>query len=175
MSSASLNCRLNLTEITTTGRNVEYNTRINQLIMRIRSPRSTAMISGRGHLSCTGAHSLDDAHAAARRFARIVQKLGFPVTFSKYKVHNVLSVSQTFPVRLDGLHEELRGCSSYEPELFPGLYFHCEKVRICVFHNGKMNFTGSSDLTADTRVFQRLYRLCARPGVTTKYKHRFYY
>ncbi|XP_055004243.1 uncharacterized protein LOC129407401 [Boleophthalmus pectinirostris] len=140
-----------------TGRNVEHNSRFNQVIMRIRSPRTTAMITERGHLTCYGACSFEDAHRAARRFARIIQKMGFPVSFSNFKINNVTTVFQSFRVRLNRLSEALRGHCSYEPERFTGLYFHFENVRICVFHTGKMIFTGSSDLSMYTRAFWRLY------------------
>jgi transcription initiation factor TFIID TATA-box-binding protein len=50
--------------------------------MRIRSPRTTALIFSSGKMVCTGAKSEDDSSQAARRYARIIQKLGFAVKFN---------------------------------------------------------------------------------------------
>jgi transcription initiation factor TFIID TATA-box-binding protein len=50
--------------------------------MRIRNPRTTALIFGSGKMVCTGAKSEEDSLQAARRYARVIQKLGFPVGYS---------------------------------------------------------------------------------------------
>ena len=61
-------------------RNAEYNPkRFAAVIMRIREPRTTALIFSSGKMVCTGAKSEEDSRMAARKYARIVQKLGFPV------------------------------------------------------------------------------------------------
>jgi len=62
-------------------RNSEYNpARFTGLIMRIQNPRATALIFRSGKLVCTGARSEQDSFLAAKKFARIIQKLGFPVS-----------------------------------------------------------------------------------------------
>jgi len=64
-------------------RNSEYNpARFTGLIMRIQNPRATALIFRSGKLVCTGARSEEDSLLAAKKFARIIQKLGFPVSVS---------------------------------------------------------------------------------------------
>ena len=61
-------------------RNAEYNPkRFAAVIMRIREPRTTALIFSSGKMVCTGAKSEEDSRLAARKYARIIQKLGFPV------------------------------------------------------------------------------------------------
>lgn len=47
--------------------------------MRIREPRTTALIFSSGKMVCTGAKSEEDSRLAARKYARIIQKLGFAV------------------------------------------------------------------------------------------------
>lgn len=43
-------------------------------------------------------------HLAARKFARVVQKLGFPAKFLDFKIHNMVgSCDVCFPIRLEGL------------------------------------------------------------------------
>ena len=63
-------------------RNAEYNPkRFAAVIMRIREPRTTALIFSSGKMVCTGAKSEEDSRLAARKYARIIQKLGFVVRF----------------------------------------------------------------------------------------------
>ena len=52
--------------------------------MRIREPRTTALIFSSGKMVCTGAKSEEDSRLAARKYARIVQKLGFQVRLLGY-------------------------------------------------------------------------------------------
>jgi transcription initiation factor TFIID TATA-box-binding protein len=76
----NLGCKLDLKKIALHARNAEYNPkRFAAVIMRIREPRTTALIFSSGKMVCTGAKSEEDSRLAARKYARIVQKLNFPV------------------------------------------------------------------------------------------------
>lgn len=80
----NLNCKLDLKKIALHARNAEYNPkRFAAVIMRIREPRTTALIFSSGKMVCTGAKSEEDSRLAARKYARIIQKLGFTVSFKK--------------------------------------------------------------------------------------------
>ena len=79
----NLGCKLDLKRIALQARNAEYNPkRFAAVIMRIRAPRTTALIFSSGKMVCTGAKSEEDSIQAARRYARVIQKLGFPVKFN---------------------------------------------------------------------------------------------
>lgn len=72
---------MDLKKIALHARNAEYNPkRFAAVIMRIREPRTTALIFSSGKMVCTGAKSEEDSRLAARKYARIIQKLGFPVS-----------------------------------------------------------------------------------------------
>ncbi len=74
-----------------------------------------------GKMVCTGAKSEEKSRLAARKYARIVQKLGFPAKFKDFKIQNMVgSCDVKFPIRLEGLVLTHSQFSSYEPELFPG-------------------------------------------------------
>lgn len=76
-----LGCTLDLISINAHTRNSEYNPmRFNGVVMRIREPRSTALIFKSGKIVCTGARNEHDALLASKKFARIIQKLGFNVS-----------------------------------------------------------------------------------------------
>ena len=66
------------------------NSMLQMITMKLRKPKTTASIWSSGKISCTGATSPEDAKAAARRFARSLQKLGFKVRFHNYRIVNVL-------------------------------------------------------------------------------------
>lgn len=80
VSTVNLSCKLDLKKIALHARNAEYNPkRFAAVIMRIREPRTTALIFSSGKMVCTGAKSEEDSRLAARKYARIIQKLGFTV------------------------------------------------------------------------------------------------
>lgn len=81
VSTVNLGCKLDLKKIALHARNAEYNPkRFAAVIMRIREPRTTALIFSSGKMVCTGAKSEESSRLAARKYARIVQKLGFDVS-----------------------------------------------------------------------------------------------
>lgn len=72
--------------------------------MRIREPKTTALIFASGKMVVTGAKSEDDSKLAARKYARIIQKLGFQSKFTDFKIQNIVgSCDVRFPIRLEGL------------------------------------------------------------------------
>jgi len=149
VSTVSLGCPLDLKKIALHARNAEYNPkRFAAVIMRIRDPRTTALIFSSGKMVCTGAKSEEDSRLAARKYARIIQKLGFPAKFKEFKIQNMVgSCDVKFPIRLEGLMLTHSQFSSYEPELFPGLIYRMVKPRIVllIFVSGKVVLTGAKE------------------------------
>ncbi|XP_050298904.1 uncharacterized protein LOC126737872 [Anthonomus grandis grandis] len=147
VATVDLHTILDLTKINARTRNSEYNPmRFHGVIMRIREPRSTALIFRSGKIVCTGARNEHDALLASKKFARIIQKLGFNIKFANFKIQNlVASCDLRFPIKLENLNHMHGQFSSYEPELFPGLIYRMIKPRIVllIFVNGKIVFTGA--------------------------------
>ena len=117
-------------------------------IMRIRSPKTTALIFASGKMVCTGAKHEEQCRQAARKYTRIIQKLGFPAKFSEFKVQNIVATCDVrFPIRLEGLAFEHCNFASYEPELFPGLIYRMvsPKVVLLIFVSGKLVITGAKN------------------------------
>jgi TATA-box binding protein (TBP) (component of TFIID and TFIIIB) len=109
--------------------------------MRIRDPKTTALIFASGKMVVTGAKSEDDSKLASRKYARIIQKLGFNAQFTDFKIQNIVgSCDVKFPIRLEGLASKHHNFSSYEPELFPGLIYRMMKPKIVllIFVSGKI-------------------------------------
>ncbi|KAM0936637.1 putative TATA-box binding protein [Dioscorea sansibarensis] len=130
VSTSNLCCKLDLKVIAQQARNAEYNPkRFAAVIMRIKEPRTTALIF------CSG-----------KMYARIIQKLGFDVQFKEFKVQNVVGTCDVqFPIRLEGLSCSHDHFCSYEPEIFPGLIYRMKepKTVLLIFVSGKVILTGS--------------------------------
>lgn len=161
VSTVNLDCKLNLKKIALHARNAEYNPkRFAAVIMRIREPRTTALIFSSGKMVCTGAKSEEESKIAARKYARIVQKLGFKVKFQDFKIQNMVgSCDVKFPIRLEGLVLTHSQFSSYEPELFPGLIYRMVKPRIVllIFVSGKVVLTGAKVKQEILEAFENIY------------------
>ena len=81
-------------------------------------PKTTALIFASGKMVVTGAKSEDDSHLAARKFARLIQKLGFDAQFKDFAIQNVTASGDVkFPIWLEGLYEKHQTFSSWEPEV----------------------------------------------------------
>eukprot|EP00126_Sphaerothecum_destruens_P015164 Sdes_comp9087_c0_seq2m542 len=147
VSTTNLGCKLDLKTIALRARNAEYNPkRFAAVIMRIRDPKTTALIFASGKMVCTGAKSEQQSRLAARKYARIVQRLGFPAKFTEFKIQNIVgSCDVKFPIRLEGLVFSHGHFCSYEPELFPGLIYRMmqPKIVLLIFVSGKIVLTGA--------------------------------
>lgn len=146
--------------------------------MRIRDPKTTALIFASGKMVVTGAKSEDDSKLASRKYARIIQKLGFNAKFTDFKIQNskiiarrtgevvanrcatvVGSCDVKFPIRLEGLASKHHNFSSYEPELFPGLIYRMMKPKIVllIFVSGKIVLTGAKVREEIYQAFELIY------------------
>ncbi|CAF2265493.1 unnamed protein product [Rotaria magnacalcarata] len=161
VSTVSLGCKLDLKRIALQARNAEYNPkRFAAVIMRIRSPRTTALIFTSGKMVCTGAKTEDDSIQAARRYARVIQKLGFPAKFLDFKIQNMVgSADVSFKIRLEALALAHESYCSYEPELFPGLIYRViqPKIVLLIFSSGKVVLTGAKERREIHEAFELVY------------------
>ena len=161
VATCNLSVELDLKTIALHARNAEYTPkRFSAVIMRIREPKTTALIFRSGKMVVTGAKSEDQARNAARKYARIIQKLDFPVRFTDFKIQNMVgSCDVRFPIRLEGLAYKHSHYSSYEPELFPGLIYRMvqPKIVLLIFVSGKVVLTGGKVRNEIYKAFEQIY------------------
>ncbi|XP_052505336.1 TATA-box-binding protein-like [Budorcas taxicolor] len=159
----NLGCKLDLKSIALHARNAEYNPkRFAAVIMRIREPRTTALLFSSGKMVCTGGKSEEQARLASRKYARIIQKLGFPAKFLDFKIQNMVgSCDVKFPIRLEALVLSHQQFASYEPELFPGLVYRMIKPRLVllIFVSGKVVLTGAKVRSEIYEAFNNIYSI----------------
>ena len=165
-STVNLGCKLDLKQIARNARNVEYNPKkIESATMRMLKPRTTAMIFSSGKMVCTGAKSERESKIAARKFARIVQKLGYQVKFLDFEIHNmVANCDFQFPIRLEKLQEAHSSVCYGESELFPGLTYRMDKPRVSlrIFVSGKVMLTGARSHQDIYEAFDNIYPILKR-------------
>lgn len=114
--------------------------------MRLKEPKSTALIFSSGKIVCTGSKDEDMSWIAMRKFAWILQKLGNPVQFSKFQIQNIVGSCDTgLTIDLDLIHKKHDKFCSYEPEIFPGLVYRMlePKIVLLIFVSGKIVLTGA--------------------------------
>ncbi|CAJ2499866.1 Uu.00g027190.m01.CDS01 [Anthostomella pinea] len=161
VATVNLDIVLDLKTVALHARNAEYNPkRFAAVIMRIREPKTTALIFASGKMVVTGAKSEDDSKLASRKFARVIQKLGFSAKFTNFKIQNIVgSCDVKFPIRLEGLAVEHHRFASYEPELFPGLIYRmvAPKVVLLIFVSGKVVLTGAKEREEIQKAFELIY------------------
>lgn len=162
VSTANLNCTLDLRQIALKAKNAEYNPkRFAAVIMRIKDPKTTALIFASGKMVCTGARSEEDSKKAAKQYAKIIRKLGYEVKFREFKIQNIVgSCDVKFQISLEGLSTGTKN-SSYEPEIFPGLIFKMAspKIVLLIFVSGKIVLTGAKERREIFEAFQNIYPL----------------
>ena len=179
VSTANLGCELRLRDIALQAKNAEYNPkRFAAVIMRIKEPKTTALIFSSGKMVCTGAKSEADSKKASRKYAKIIKSLGFPVNFKEFKVQNIVgSCDVHFQISLSRLNIKLSAPNNkinlnnnknknnkkqichYEPEIFPGLIYHMIKPEIVllIFVSGKIVLTGAKEKQEIYDAFNNIY------------------
>ena len=168
VSTVSLECQLNLRELALKLHNSEYNPkRINALIIRIKKPKTAALVFSNGKMVVVGADNEDDSKQAAKIYAKDIKSLGYnDIKFKNFKIENVVaSCDVNFQIQLTKLSLKLKlinnkNCS-YEPDIFPGLIYHMQDPKICllIFKSGKLVFVGAKQRKDIYSSFEKIYPL----------------
>jgi len=162
VSTVNLGIQLDLKRIALRARNAEYNPRrFAAVIMRIRDPKTTALIFSSGKMVITGAKSEEEAKTSCKKYTRIIQRLGYGhAKFLDFRIQNIVaSCDIRFPIRLESLAHAHNQFCSYEPELFPGLIYRMisPKVVLLIFVSGKIVLTGAKQRKDIYQAFSNIY------------------
>ena len=169
VSTANLGCPLNLREIALQAKNSEYNPkRFSAVIMKIKEPKTTALIFSSGRIVCLGAKTEEDSKKACKTFGKIIKRLGFPATFSEFKIQNVVGAQAlNFDISLMKLNIYLgkyinskkEKCVHYEPEVFPGLIYRMiePNIVLLIFKYRNIVLTGGKNRNDIYNGFKKIY------------------
>ena len=117
--------------------------------MRIRDPKTTALIFASGRMVCTGAKSEEMSETACKQYAKAIVKAGIQgVTLSGFTIQNIVGSHDVgFHIKLESLRKTAEKISTYEPEMFPGLIFRMPEPNLVllIFSSGKIVLTGAKE------------------------------
>ena len=145
--SSSLEHDIPLEKMAATLSNTEYNPeQFPGLVIRIKEPKTSALIFSSGNIVCTGARSLEKVEESIQRIIESVEKIGIKIKIKpKINVQNIVaSGSIGMDLNLNTLAMKLDN-TEYEPEQFPGLVYKLmeAKATFLLFSNGKIVCTGT--------------------------------
>ncbi len=145
--STSLEHDIPLEKMTATLSNTEYNPeQFPGLVLRIKDPKTSALIFSSGKVVCTGARSMDKVHESIQKIIKSLEKIGIHIKIKPIiKIQNIVaSGSVGMDLNLNSLAMKLDNVE-YEPEQFPGLVYklNAAKATFLLFSNGKVVCTGT--------------------------------
>jgi len=147
VATTALNQDVPLIKLAETLPNTEYNPeQFPGLVMRIKEPKTSALVFSSGRIVCTGAKSMAKVRESINVIIKNVGKIKVKVK-GKPKIHvqnMVASGSVGMDLNLNLLAMELEH-TEYEPEQFPGLVYKLPGTRatFLLFSNGKIVCTGT--------------------------------
>ena len=145
--STSLEHDIPLEKMAATLSNTEYNPeQFPGLVIRIKDPKTSALIFSSGKVVCTGARSMEKVHESIDKIIKSLKKINIDIKVTPViTVQNIVaSGSIGMDLNLNVLAMKLEN-TEYEPEQFPGLVYKLNeaKATFLLFSNGKIVCTGT--------------------------------
>ena len=147
--STSLNHDIPLEKMAATLPNTEYNPeQFPGLVIRIKEPKTSALIFSSGKVVCTGARTMDKVDQSIKKIIKSLEKIGIKIKIKpEVKIQNIVASGTVgMDLNLNTLAMKLKN-TEYEPEQFPGLVYKLvfgeTKATFLLFSNGKVVCTGT--------------------------------
>jgi len=145
--STSLEHDIPLEKMAATLSNTEYNPeQFPGLVIRIKDPKTSALIFSSGKVVCTGARSMEKVHESIDKIIKSLKKINIDIKVTPVITEQniVASGSIGMDLNLNVLAMKLEN-TEYEPEQFPGLVYKLNeaKATFLLFSNGKIVCTGT--------------------------------
>jgi transcription initiation factor TFIID TATA-box-binding protein len=152
--SSSLEHDIPLEKMATTLSNTEYNPeQFPGLVIRIKEPKTSALIFSSGKIVCTGARSMEKVQECIQKIKKSLEKINVKITIDPViTVQNIVASGGIgMDLNLNSLAMKLQN-TEYEPEQFPGLVYKVNvkdkngetfKATFLLFTNGKIVCTGT--------------------------------
>ncbi len=168
VATANLEQSIPLIKLAETLPNTEYNPeQFPGLVMRIKDPKTSALIFSSGKIVCTGAKSMKKVKESIQRIKENLAKIKIKINFEpKATIQNmVASGSIGIDLNLNDLTLNLEN-TEYEPEQFPGLVYKLQGSRatFLLFSNGKIVCTGTRSENKLHEAVDQLIKNLAKKG-----------
>ena len=127
--------------------NTEYNPeQFPGLVLRIKEPKTSALIFSSGKVVCTGARTMNKVEESIQQIINALEKIDIKITIKpQIKIQNVVASGKiNMELNLNNLAMQLEN-TEYEPEQFPGLVYKlmAAKATFLLFSNGEIVCTGT--------------------------------
>ena len=170
--SSSFEKAIPLEKMAATLSNTEYNPeQFPGLVIRIKEPKTSALIFSSGKIVCTGARTMEDVVESIKQIIKSLEKINVKVNIEpKITIQNIVASGEIgITLNLNELAMKLEN-TEYEPEQFPGLVY---KLRDCqatflLFSNGKIVCTGTKSSGAIDVAVEKLIENLKKVSGTTK-------
>jgi transcription initiation factor TFIID TATA-box-binding protein len=158
--SASLGHDIPLEKMAATLSNTEYNPeQFPGLVIRIKEPKTSALIFSSGKIVCTGARTMEDVRESIRKIIKSLEKIKVKIKKEpEVHIQNIVaSGSVGMDLNLNTLAMKLDN-TEYEPEQFPGLVYKLPEMKatFLLFSNGKVVCTGTKSEEAVNKALDKL-------------------
>ena len=158
--SAALGHDIPLEKMAATLSNTEYNPeQFPGLVIRIKEPKTSALIFSSGKIVCTGARNIEDVHESIRKIMKSLEKINIKIKQEpEVTIQNIVaSGSVGMALNLNVLAMKLDN-TEYEPEQFPGLVYKLPEMKatFLLFSNGKVVCTGTKSEDAVNKALDKL-------------------
>ena len=160
--STSLKHDIPLEKMAATLPNTEYNPeQFPGLVIRIKEPKTSALIFSSGNVVSTGARTLKDVDLSLKKIIKALAKINIKITIKpEITIQNIVaSGSIGMVLNLNVLAMKLNNIE-YEPEQFPGLVYKLitqdVKATFLLFSNGKIVCTGTKSEEEVHRALDKL-------------------
>ncbi len=149
--STSLEHDVPLEKMASTLPNTEYNPeQFPGLVLRIKEPKTTALVFSSGKVVCTGAKTMDEVSKSIGRIIKTLEKIDIKIKITpEINVQNIVASGNIgMDLNLNVLAMKLPN-TEYEPEQFPGLVYKLggktgsDRATFLLFSNGKIVCTGT--------------------------------
>jgi transcription initiation factor TFIID TATA-box-binding protein len=145
--STSLEHDIPLERMAATLSNTEYNPeQFPGLVIRIKDPKTSALIFSSGKVVCTGARTMEKVDESIKKIIKSLEKINIKIKINpKITIQNIVAAGSVgMDLNLNILAMKLDN-TEYEPEQFPGLVYKlpAAKATFLLFSNGKIVCTGT--------------------------------
>jgi transcription initiation factor TFIID TATA-box-binding protein len=158
--SAALGHDIPLEKMAATLSNTEYNPeQFPGLVIRIKDPKTSALIFSSGKIVCTGARTMDQVTESIKKIIKSLEKINVKIKeFPEVNIQNIVASGAIgMDLNLNTLAMKLEN-TEYEPEQFPGLVYKLHKANatFLLFSNGKIVCTGTKSEDAVHMAVEKL-------------------
>src|SRR3989338_2722424 len=149
--STSLEHDVPLEKMASTLPNTEYNPeQFPGLVLRIKDPKTTALVFSSGKVVCTGEKTMDEVSKSIGRIIKTLEKIDIKIKITpEINVQNIVASGNIgMDLNLNVLAMKLPN-TEYEPEQFPGLVYKLggktgsDRATFLLFSNCKIVCTGT--------------------------------